>query len=362
MREAQRSKPDGLFASRKSGVRLVIVASIAALRIVTGALVAPGGSSGCNPIPYQGPLPWLEVEAVVGDTTSHKVREGETFYDIARTYDIGINDLTALHPHLDPWIPPPETLLTIPTRWIVPANRPEGIVINLPELRLYYFHRDGAAVTTYPIGIGTEERVTPQRTFRVSRKIVCPTWTVPPSLHDKYGAIRVPPGPENPLGTYWIGLGNSSYGIHGTNFPWAVGNLVTHGCIRAYPEDIRVLFPHVEIGTQVEIIYEPVKVAVVEERVLIEVHEDIYGLIQDFWMHGLMIVAERRLMGRIDLEALRGALDAKNGLPADITAEPGSRDPLSNAGYQRPEAGGKSPTAAPESVYGAVSSSRYSSA
>ncbi|MBD3317549.1 MAG: L,D-transpeptidase family protein [Chitinivibrionales bacterium] len=307
------------------GAPLIIIACVAAFRILIGAMQAPGVNTSCNPLPYDGPLPSLRVDSIVGETVSHTIKEGETFYDIARAHDVGINDLTALYPRFDPWIPPPGTVLTIPTCWIPPGIRQEGIVINLPELRLYYYHNEGTAVTTYPIGIGTEERVTPQKTFRVSRKIVCPTWTVPPSLHDKYGAVKIPPGPENPLGRYWIGLGNSSYGIHGTNFPWAVGNLVTHGCIRAYPEDIREFFPHIAVGTEVEIIYEPVKITVINGRILIEVHDDIYDLIHDFRMHGLMIIAERRLIGEINLDAMQKALDEKTGLPVDITAEPNER-------------------------------------
>jgi L,D-transpeptidase ErfK/SrfK len=318
------AQPKGKAPVKRSatvGPRLIAVALIAAMRVITAALLGPPSTPDCPPRPYDGPLPAITVETIIGHPITHTIAEGETFYDIARMHDVGINDLTALYPELDPWLPPPGSTLTIPTRWILPKLKKQGILINLPELRLYYFHRNGTAVSTFPIGIGTEERVTPRKTFTVSRKIVCPTWTVPPSLHDKYGAIKIPPGPDNPLGKYWIGLGSSSYGIHGTNFPWAVGNLVTHGCIRVYPEDIRVLFPHIALNTEVEIIYEPVKLAVVDDRVLIEVHDDIYGLIDDFWLHGLMKVARRRLIGAVDLAALRQALRKRNGLPTDITGE-----------------------------------------
>ena len=69
----------------------------------------------------------------------------------------------------------------------------------------------------------------------------------------------VPPGPENPLGAYRIRLSKGLYSIHGTNDPWSIGRLTTHGCIRLYPEDIEVLYPLVDRGMPGELVYEPVK-------------------------------------------------------------------------------------------------------
>ncbi len=274
----------------------------------------------CDVDIYNGELPSFPLHPVVGQPDVHRVVEGESFYDIARDYGLGVNELIDLYRDLDPWLPPPGIVLTIPSMWIVPNGPPEGIVINIPELRLYYFHGE-SAVTTFPIGIGRRERVTPVGTFKTTRKRVCPTWIVPRSLRAKYGASRIPPGPDNPLGNYWIGLGKSAYGIHGTNMPAAIGRMATHGCIRTYPEHMRMLFPHVPTGTRVDIIYEPVKIAALGDTVYMEVHEDIYHEIDDVQAHGLRLLEDRGLVDAVDMNAVREALESRSGMPVDITAQ-----------------------------------------
>jgi L,D-transpeptidase ErfK/SrfK len=147
-----------------------------------------------------------------------------------------------VHPEqsiLDPWVPPEGLELTIPTFWILPEGNWNGILINIPERRLYFFFKKISMVKTFPIGIGVTENFTPTGRFYIRDKRVSPTWHIPISLREKYeGRKSIPPGPDNPLGSHWMGLSIKGYGIHGTNFPWAVGRLVSHGCIRLYPEDI----------------------------------------------------------------------------------------------------------------------------
>lgn len=284
------------------------------------ACVRPADTRGtrCGAVPYEGDLPSYELRAVIGEANVHTVREGESFYDIARDYELGVNELVDMYRDLDPWLPPPGLVLTIPSVWIVPFGYSTGIVINIPELRLYYFHQE-ARVATFPIGIGMREWVTPVGTFEARRKRVCPTWHVPRSLRKKYGARRIAPGPDNPLGKYWIGLGRSAYGIHGTNLPAAIGRMATHGCIRTYPEHMRMLFPHVPTGTRVVIIYEPVKIAALGSTVYMEVHEDIYHEIDDLQAHGLRLLEDRGLIDAVDMNAVREALESRSGMPVDIT-------------------------------------------
>jgi len=233
-----------------------------------------GGFSYRLPTPDSDPGTW---RTVVGVMRYHTVAPKETLLDIARKYGLGFNELRILYPRMDPWIPERGTQLTIPTRWVLPPTRLEGIVINLPELRLYRFFPRIHMVKTYPIGIGDQGWETPEGTYRIVDRKEDPTWVIPPSLRPKYGAARIPPGPRNPLGKYWLGISLDGYGIHGTNFPWGVGRLVSHGCIRLYPEHIVQLFQEVEVGTPVEIIYEPVKIGFERGRIYIEVHPDPYG-------------------------------------------------------------------------------------
>ncbi|MBD3239637.1 MAG: L,D-transpeptidase family protein [Chitinivibrionales bacterium] len=307
--------------SRCTSTTVRVVARICLVGVCVVACVRPADTRGskCGAEPYTGDLPSYKLRPVIGQVGVHTVREGESFYDIARSYGLGVNELIDLYPELDPWIPPPGLVLTIPSLWIVPASHSTGIVINIPELRLYYHHGE-STVSTFPIGIGKRERVTPVGTFKARRKRVCPTWNVPRSLRKKYGARRIPPGPDNPLGKYWIGLGRSAYGIHGTNMPAAIGRMATHGCIRTYPEDMRMLFPHVPKGTRVDIIYEPVKIAVVGDTVYLEAHEDIYHEIADMQAHGLRLLENRGLIDAVDMNAVREALESRSGMPVDVTA------------------------------------------
>ncbi|MFW6054446.1 MAG: L,D-transpeptidase family protein, partial [Thermodesulfobacteriota bacterium] len=134
------------------------------------------------------------------------VKEGETLLDIARLYDLGFNEMQDLYPELDPWIPPEGTELTIPSRWVIPGERRKGIVVNVAELRLYFFRGKEKAVRTFPIGIGRRDWPSPLGTFRVGEKRANPRWYIPRSLQEKYGLKTMPPGPDNPLGNYWIGL------------------------------------------------------------------------------------------------------------------------------------------------------------
>lgn len=257
-------------------------------------------------------------KTVVGSVRHHTVTPKETLLDIARDFGLGFNEIRLLYPAMDPWIPEPGSRLAIPTRWILPPTRHHGLVINLPELRLYHFLPKFGIVTTYPVGIGDIGRETPVAVGRVIHRQVDPTWVIPESLRDKYGIVSVHPGPHNPLGKYWVGLSLDGYGIHGTNFPWGVGRLVSHGCIRLYPEHIALLFEEVCVGEPFEIVYEPVKIGIQAGNMFIEVHPDIYGRIPDMEAHTKRQLQEMGLWGSISVRAVKDALQKQNGVPVHI--------------------------------------------
>ena len=260
------------------------------------------------------------INSIIGTPQRHIIRAKETLLDIAREYDLGFNELQDLYPGLDPWILSVDTELTLPTQWVLPDTITEGIIINVAELRLYYFSNTEASVKTFPIGIGDMDGMTPLGDFTIKEKRKQPTWYIPASLQRKYGTKTIPPGPENPLGDYWMGLGDSSYGIHGTDIPWSVGRLVTHGCIRMYPEDIEQLFYMAKPGTSVKIIYAPIKIGFSSGRIYAEVHRDIYLKIADLFEHGRRLLEDKGLIQKIDLEKYRRALEGQDGMPVDITA------------------------------------------
>jgi L,D-transpeptidase ErfK/SrfK len=283
----------------------------------TGVAFAGGAYS------YRLPLKDLsfhtKAETVVGSPMKHRVQEKETLLDIATEYGLGFNELADLYPQLDPWLSPEGMELVIPSQWILPDTKEEGIVINIAELRLYYFLKGIRMIKTCPIGIGDQGWHTPLGIFRIGSKRIRPTWFVPPSLQAKYGVKTVPAGPDNPLGDYYMALDGTDYGIHGTNFPWAVGRLVTHGCIRLYPEDIEQLFNLVPVGTPVEIIYEPVKFGFSSGRIYVEVHQDIYHKIDNFMEYGWQRLMEKDLARMVDPDKFQEAIRRKDGLPVDVT-------------------------------------------
>ncbi len=228
------------------------------------------------------------LAVVYGADQQHVAVYEDTLYALARQYSLGSEELVRVNPGVDPWLPKTGTTLTVPGRFILPAGKREGIVINLPEHRLYYFPKpkkrgDTPQVITYPVSIGKMDWRTPIGETRVIAKQKDPTWYPTASVRAEHAAAGdilpavVPAGPDNPLGTRAMRLatGDGTYLIHGTNNPIAVGLAVTHGCIRMYPEDIEALFPLVPVGTKVRIINEPVKIAWVSGELLVEAHPPI---------------------------------------------------------------------------------------
>lgn len=217
-------------------------------------------------------------------TTEYQVRRGDTVMAIAGRYGTDWRAVAQANALRNSDRIAPGRRLMVETRRIVPAVRESGIVINLPEAMLYYFE-NGRLVFHAGIGLGKPGRWrTPTGPFVVRTKERHPTWEVPISIQQEMEAegrvvlTRMPPGPENPLGEFWLGLSIPGYGIHGTIAPSSIGQYWSHGCIRMHPDDIRQLFALVAVGTPGALVYYPVKLARRESRVSLEAHPDVYGL------------------------------------------------------------------------------------
>ena len=234
------------------------------------------------------------TDAVVGqDKTVVTVYE-DTLYDLARKFSLGSEELIRVNPGVDPWLPGAGKTLIVPDRHILPPGPREGIVVNLPEHRLYYYpkpKRGGPIqVITYPVSIGKMDWRTPLGVTHVIQKQKNPIWYPPESVRKEHAEAgdplpaMVPSGPDNPLGLFAMRLaaGNGTYLIHGTNNPIAVGLAVTHGCIRMYPDDVEALFPLIAVGTQVRLINQPIKVAWVDGELLLEAHPPVDAQGQSF--------------------------------------------------------------------------------
>ena len=272
-------------------------------------------------VPRKGELPGL-----VGELQKTRVGKGQTLLDVAREADLGYQQVQDANSTLDEWVPQPGADVVLPSRWILPSSRNRGIVINLPEMRLYLYPEktspgEEVEIRTWPIGIGTDETPSPIRSFSIRTKEENPTWVVPDSILKTRDDPRrvIPPGPDNPLGAYRMRLSYDIYAIHGTDTPWAVGRLTTHGCIRLYPEDIPELFDAVRVGSEGEILYQPVKVGEEDGRIFVEVHPDVYGRIKSLERHAIDVVKKAGVADRVDLARVRAAAAAKTGIPTDVT-------------------------------------------
>ncbi len=307
--------------------------------VQTGKALPQTGLTYTYAAPADDRCPDDQTVSVIGQPVRHRVKKKDTLLDIARQYNLGFNELESLYPFLDPWLPPVGEELLVPTMWVLPGGKRTGLVVNIAEMRLYHFLDrnlfvknfdkgeenkfesllpDHGFVRTYPVGIGAEDFRTPEGDFKVVEKRSKPHWYIPPSLQEKYAPVKVvPPGPENPLGDYFMSIGEA-YGIHGTNNEWSIGRLVTHGCIRLYPEDIEALFFTVSAGTSVRIVYEPVKIGFLQGTIYAEVHPDIYNKIADFDQYAFRKLADFGLLEFVDLELFRKQLREKSGIPVNI--------------------------------------------
>lgn len=224
---------------------------------------------------------------IVGHLQQTHVRHGENLSTVGRRFNIGGYEMKEANPGLSYKRTKAGTRLVIPSRFVLPEGPREGVVINLAELRLYYYHPDGKRVSTFPVGVGQEGWNTPLGKTTVVRKRANPTWVVPKSIlenHRKKGKPippRMPPGPKNPLGTHALSLGFKNIVIHGTPYPMGVGVRSSHGCIRMLPEDIRQVYAMVPVGTPVRIVHQPNKVGYLGQRVYVESHvpieDSMYG-------------------------------------------------------------------------------------
>lgn len=220
---------------------------------------------------------------VVGAVQTATVQYNETFDSIGQKFDVGIYEMIEANPGVDPRKPSVGNTLIIPTQYILPSGPRRGIVINLAEMRIYYFHKDQPLVTTHPIGIGRKEWETPLGKGKIIEKTKDPYWKPPDSIrawyneHDKYLPEIVPPGPQNPLGDYAMRLSIPGYLIHGTNTPGGIGIRSSSGCIRMHPEDIESLFYKASVGDPVRIIHQPYKIGRYNYKIYMEAHEPLSG-------------------------------------------------------------------------------------
>ena len=220
------------------------------------------------------------------------VKPGDTLIELAVRFRVGYRNLKIANHIKNPWILKIGKNLLIPYQIILPEeflklrnNEKQLIIVNLPEMRLYFFHFNKCFVA--PIGIAIKGKLPPEGIYWILKKKKNPTWYPPPSIKENNPNLPdiIPPGPDNPLGRYALYLSKGLYAIHGTNRIYSIGRRSTHGCIRLYPEDIEFLYNNVKIPTKVIITYQPIKLAIQKGKVFIQAFPDIERKIQNPLMY-----------------------------------------------------------------------------
>jgi lipoprotein-anchoring transpeptidase ErfK/SrfK len=118
------------------------------------------------------------------------------------------------------------------------------VVVSLRDRKLALIER-GRVIKIYRTAVGASRTPSPTGTFTIANRVSKPS-------HYRRRSVT-PPGPNNPLGTRWLGLSLKSYGIHGTNSPSSIGRAASHGCIRLRNRDVEELFELVRVGDVVEL-------------------------------------------------------------------------------------------------------------
>ncbi len=310
------------------------------------------------PIPFLKRLHWLLLGWLIASTAQATVyllpppdtdvigqikvvyaTKEDTLIDIARRYSLGYDEIVHANPGVDRWAPGEGNPIVLPTRYVLPDTPREGVVLNIAEMRLYYYPKAGAdgqrVVYTYPVSIGRMDWKTPMGLTKVVAKDIDPPWRPPAAIKAEHAAEGdilpdvVPGGPDNPLGRYAMRLGVPGYLIHGTNKPYGIGMRVTHGCVRMYPEDIEHLFGMVPVGTAVRLVDQPVKVGRFNGELFVESHEPLEEdnlpiKVTLEQAQSAVIAKTGPDMPGVDPAALEIAVEQISGIPVSISAAPGS--------------------------------------
>lgn len=269
-----------------------------------------------------GPASADRIRPLVGERRSVFVEAGDTLLDIAVRERLGYEAIVRLNPDVDPWIPEPGTVVVLPTWFVLPDADEEGLVIDIAGMRLLDYTVE--PMESFAIAIGDSADPTLLGEFRVGRKRTDPVWHVPESIRAEKPELpaEVPAGPDNPLGSRWISIGRTSYGIHGTNNAWSIGREATHGCVRLYESDVQRLFDRVREGTRIQIVYQPRRWGSDGRSLYFEADPDRYQLRPDALAQALALPRALGLLGQIDVEKVWRVLDEARGIPVRVGPAP----------------------------------------
>jgi L,D-transpeptidase ErfK/SrfK len=269
-------------------------------------------------------------QAIVGTMAAVNTNENDTLSDIARHFGLGYNDISIANPSIEPWTPKPNSRVLLPLRFIVPDAPRKGIVLNLANMRMFYYpKKQPGTLFTYPVGIGRQGWNTPMGLTRIADKKANPTWAVPESIQREHAEKGAPlpkfvrSGPDNPLGYYAMHLGFPGYLIHGTNKPYGIGMQISHGCVQLYPEDIKELFGKATVGMDVRITHQPYLTAWDNGVLYLEAHKPLDKWSKNKAQLKSQLLKKLQRIGTsakvsIDWKKVDRIIDRSDGIPTPI--------------------------------------------
>lgn len=270
-------------------------------------------------------------DTIIGEVVYKKASSNETLLGIGQRYNLGLNSMVSANAGLgENQYLSSGTYVEIPAQHLLPPLPHNGIVINLPEMRMYYYPKDRNVVLTYPIGIGKIGKTIPIAMTTISRKSLNPNWTPPDDIREfnREKGIELPevmpPGPDNPLGPYAIYLGIPTYLIHSTIFPESVGRRASFGCIRMHETDIKEFYPIVEARIPVAIIDMPNKVGWSGDHLYLEAHPPLEERSDEPYVgtNGIVTAIQHALPANktamIDWQLVSYLASTRDGVPHDI--------------------------------------------
>jgi L,D-transpeptidase ErfK/SrfK len=275
-------------------------------------------------------FPLSSGQTRVGGLATLTTRENDVLPDIARHFGLGYNDISIANPLISPWTPAPGSRILLPLSFILPDSPHKGIVLNLANMRLFYYPKQQPdKVFTYPVGIGRQGWNTPMGLTSIVAKKANPSWYVPASIHREHAQKGhalpkvVDSGPDNPLGLYAMKLGFPRYLIHGTNKPYGIGMQISHGCVQLYPEDIEVLFKHASVGLPVRIVHQPYLTGWDRNMLYLEANEPLPKWIQNKSRFKKQLMKQLHQISTeksvaIDWEKVERVLHRSDGIPTPI--------------------------------------------
>jgi len=310
----------------------------AAIASLLPALMLLAASVAAAPAP--GPPPAVDprlaaLPPVIGALENELLDDPEdTVLDVAYRHRLGFDRVARLNPDVNVWIPNPGTVIRLPTEHIVPDTPWRGLVINVPEMQLYDFTQRNAEPEVFAIAIGDSIDPSLHGAFKIGAKRENPAWHVPKSIQAERPELPpvVPPGPDNPLGPFWMTIGSTSYGIHGSNNEWSIGREATHGCIRLYNDQVARLYARTKTGTPLRLLYETIKLGRRDRSIYVEVHPDVYQRDPDRERNVFERLNALGLLPYVDELTLRRAISDARGIPVAIGALPAPAAPIDEVG------------------------------